>query len=306
MRMNAQLKIILSMFIFGTIGIFRRYIPLPSSLVAMVRGVVGALFLLAVMALRRQKLDFSAIRRALPKLLLSSACLGFNWILLFEAYNYTTVATATLCYYFAPMFIILVSPLLLKERITARKLICVLVALVGMVFVSGVLDAGINSIAELRGVLLGLAAAVLYASVVLINKKTVGIPANDRTVMQLGISAIILLPYVLLTENLGQIELGAGGGMLLVLGMLLLVGILHTGVAYYLYFGAITTVKAQTAAILSYIDPVIAILLSALLLGEPMTLLGGIGAVLVLGSAIVSELPEKQKWNEKVYRRRSL
>ena len=295
MRMNAQLKIILSMFIFGTIGIFRRYIPLPSSLVAMVRGVVGALFLLAVMALRRQKLDFSAIRRALPKLLLSSACLGFNWILLFEAYNYTTVATATLCYYFAPMFIILVSPLLLKERITARKLICVLVALVGMVFVSGVLDAGINSIAELRGVLLGLAAAVLYASVVLINKKTVGIPANDRTVMQLGISAIILLPYVLLTENLGQIELGAGGGMLLVLGMLLLVGILHTGVAYYLYFGAITTVKAQTAAILSYIDPVIAILLSALLLGEPMTLLGGIGAVLVLGSAIVSELPEKQK-----------
>ena len=295
MRMNAQLKIILSMFIFGTIGIFRRYIPLPSSLVAMVRGVVGALFLLAVMALRRQKLDFSAIRRALPKLLLSSACLGFNWILLFEAYNYTTVATATLCYYFAPMFIILVSPLLLKERITARKLICVLVALVGMVFVSGVLDAGINSIAELRGVLLGLAAAVLYASVVLINKKTVGIPANDRTVMQLGISAIILLPYVLLTENLGLIDIGAGGGMLLVLGMLLLVGILHTGVAYWLYFGAITTVKAQTAAILSYIDPVIAILLSALLLGEPMTLLGGIGAVLVLGSAIVSELPEKQK-----------
>lgn len=293
--MNAQLKIILSMFIFGTIGIFRRYIPLPSSLVAMVRGVVGALFLLAVMALRKQKLDKSAIRRALPKLLLSSACLGFNWILLFEAYNYTTVATATLCYYFAPMFIILVSPLMLKERITARKLICVLVALAGMVFVSGVLDAGINSIAELRGVLLGLAAAVLYASVVLINKKTVGIPANDRTVMQLGISAIILLPYVLLTENLALIDVGAGGAMLLVLGMLLLVGVLHTGVAYWLYFGAITTVKAQTAAILSYIDPVIAILLSALLLGEPMTLLGGIGAVLVLGSAIVSELPEKQK-----------
>ena len=127
----------------------------------------------------------------------------------------------------------------------------------------------------------------------LINQKTVGIPANDRTVMQLGISAVILLPYVLLTENLGQIDIGAGGSMLLVLGMLLLVGILHTGVAYSLYFGAIAAVKAQTAAILSYIDPAIAILLSALLLGEPMTLLGGVGAVLVLGSAIVSELPER-------------
>ena len=295
MRMNAQLKIILSMFIFGTIGIFRRYIPLPSSMVAMTRGIMGMVFLLLVLKIRRAKLNRTEIKKKFILLCASAIAMGFNWILLFEAYNYTTVATATLCYYFAPMFIILVSPLLLKERITARKIICVLVALVGMVFVSGVLDAGINSIAELRGVLLGLAAAVLYASVVLINKKTVGIPANDRTVMQLGISAIILLPYVLLTENLGQIELGAGGGMLLVLGMLLLVGILHTGVAYWLYFGAITTVKAQTAAILSYIDPVIAILLSALLLGEPMTLLGGIGAVLVLGSAIVSELPEKQK-----------
>lgn len=293
--MNAHLKIILSMFIFGTIGIFRRYIPLPSSLVAMMRGVIGMIFLLLVMLLRRQKLSFPAIRRVLPKLLLSSICLGFNWILLFEAYNYTTVATATLCYYFAPMFIILVSPLLLKERITARKIICVLVALLGMVFVSGVLDAGINSIAELKGVLLGLAAAVLYASVVLINKKTEGIPSNDRTVMQLGISAVVLLPYVLLTEDLSLIDIGAGSSMLLVLGMVLLVGIVHTGVAYALYFGSISTVKAQTAAILSYIDPVVAILLSALLLGEPMSLLGGVGAVLVLGSAVVSELPEKQR-----------
>ncbi len=293
--MNAHLKIILSMFIFGTIGIFRRYIPLPSSLVAMVRGLVGALFLLLVMALRRQKLDRTAIRRVLPRLLLSGACLGFNWILLFEAYNYTTVATATLCYYFAPMFIILASPLLLKEKLTARKLICVAVALVGMVFVSGVLDAGINSITELRGVLLGLAAAVLYASVVLINKKTEGIPSNDRTVMQLGISAVILLPYVLLTENLALLDVSAGGSMALVLAMLLVVGIVHTGVAYALYFGSISTIKAQTAAILSYIDPVVAILLSALLLGEPMSLLGGVGAVLVLGSAIVSELPGKHK-----------
>ena len=291
--MNGQVKIILSMFIFGTIGIFRRYLPLPSSLVAMLRGVIGMLFLLLVMGLRKQKLDFAAIRRVLPKLLLSSACLGFNWILLFEAYNYTTVATATLCYYFAPMFLILVSPLLLKEKLTAKKLVCVAVALVGMVFVSGVLDAGIESIAELKGVFLGLAAAVLYASVVLINKKTEGIPSNDRTVMQLGISAVILLPYVLLTENLSLIEIGAGSGMLLVLGMMLLVGVLHTGVAYTLYFGSISTVKVQTAAILSYIDPVVAVLLSALLLGEPMTLLGGVGAVLVLGSAIVSELPEK-------------
>ena len=286
--MNAQLKNILSMFIFGTIGIFRRYLPLPSSLVAMARGAVGMLFLLAVMFLMKKKLDRASIRKNFLRLCLSGVCLGVNWILLFEAYNYTSVAIATLCYYLAPMFIILASPLLLRERITARKLICVGVALLGMVFVSGVLDAGISSISELKGIFLGLAAAVFYASVVLINKKTVGIPANDRTIMQLGVSSVVLFPYVLLTENFAQMQLSPG-----VLGMLIVVGILHTGVAYALYFGSLRELKAQTAAILSYIDPVVAILLSALLLKESMSLLAGIGAVLVLGSAIVSELPEK-------------
>lgn len=286
--MNAHLKNILSMFIFGTIGIFRRYLPLPSSLVAMARGAIGMLFLLAVMFLMKKKLDRASIRKNFLRLCLSGVCLGVNWILLFEAYNYTSVAIATLCYYLAPMFIILASPLLLRERITARKLICVGVALLGMVFVSGVLDAGISSISELKGIFLGLAAAVFYASVVLINKKTVGIPANDRTIMQLGVSSVVLFPYVLLTENFAQMQLSPG-----VLGMLIVVGILHTGVAYALYFGSLRELKAQTAAILSYIDPVVAILLSALLLKESMSLLAGIGAVLVLGSAIVSELPEK-------------
>ena len=264
--MNAHLKNILSMFIFGTIGIFRRYLPLPSSLVAMARGAIGMVFLLAVMGLMKKKLDIASIKKNLPKLCLSGVCLGVNWILLFEAYNYTSVATATLCYYLAPMFIILVSPALLKEKITTRKLACVGVALVGMVFVSGVLDAGISSIAELKGIFLGLAAAVFYASVVLLNKKTAGIPANDRTIMQLGVSAIVLLPYVLLTENFAEMSFTPG-----VVGMLIVVGILHTGVAYALYFGSLRELKAQTAAILSYIDPVVAILLSALLLKESMS-----------------------------------
>ena len=288
--MNAYLKNILSMTIFGTIGIFRRYLPLPSSLVAMSRGMIGMVFLLLVLMLARKKMDGAAIRKNLPRLCFSGVCLGANWILLFEAYNFTSVATATLCYYFAPMFIILVSPFVLKERLTAKKIICVLVALVGMVFVSGVLDAGIGSIAELKGVLLGLAAAVLYACVVLINKKTTGIESNDRTIVQLGVSSVVLLPYVLLTENFAEMAFTPG-----VVGMLIVVGILHTGIAYALYFGSLKELKAQTAAILSYIDPVLAILLSALLLREHMSLLCGVGAVLVLGAAIISELPERRK-----------
>lgn len=287
--MNAYLKNVLAMCIFGTIGVFRRYLPLPSSFVAMARGVIGMAFLLLVMLLGRKKLDRHAIGKNLLPLCVGGAFLGVNWILLFEAYNYTSVATATLCYYLAPMCIILLSPALLKERITPRKLACVGVALVGMVFVSGVLDAGVASLSELRGVLLGLAAALFYAGVVLMNKRTPDVPANDRTIVQLGVSSLVLLPYVLLTENVAAIRLTPAA-----LGILAVVGVVHTGVAYAMYFASLKSLKAQTAAILSYIDPVVAILLSALLLRERMTLFGALGAAMVLGSAVVSELPERR------------
>ena len=287
--MNATFKLTLSMVIFGTIGIFRRYIPLPSSLVAMSRGLIGMLFLLLVMLLRRGGMNRAAVRKRLGLLCLSGAAIGVNWILLFEAYNYTSVATATLCYYLAPMFVILASPLVVGERLTAKKLICVLAALLGMVFVSGVLESGGGS-SDLKGVLLGLGAAVLYASVVLMNKQLGDVPAYDRTIVQLGSSAAVLLPYVLLTEDMGALTFTPG-----TIGLLLVVGIVHTGIAYALYFGSLMQLKAQTAAILSYIDPVVAVLLSALVLREHMSLLSGLGAVLVLGAAVVSELPSRRK-----------
>lgn len=284
--MKASLKLTLAMCIFGTIGIFRRFIPLSSSMVAMLRGFIGMLFLLLLLRLKREKLDCAAIRRNFGLLFVSGAAMGVNWILLFEAYNYTSVATATVCYYLAPIFIILLSPLMLKEKITVRKLACVCVALAGMVLVSGVIGTGISDVAELRGVLLGLGAAVLYACVVLLNKRLGGVSAYDRTIVQLGAAAVALLPYVLLT--------GSAGGMATFtpvnVCMLLLVCVVHTGVAYALYFGSLMELNAQTAAILSYIDPVVAILLSALLLGEQMDALSCVGAVMVLGAAVVSEL----------------
>lgn len=287
--MNATFKLTLSMVIFGTIGVFRRYIPLPSSLVAMTRGLIGMLFLLLVMVLRKRGMNRAAVRRKLGLLCLSGAAIGVNWILLFEAYNYTSVATATLCYYLAPMFVIPASPLVVGERLTAKKLICVLTALLGMVFVSGVLESGGGS-SDLKGVLLGLGAAVLYASVVLMNKQLGDVPAYDRTIVQLGSSAAVLLPYVLLTEDMGALTFTPG-----TIGLLLVVGIVHTGIAYALYFGSLMQLKAQTAAILSYIDPVVAVLLSALVLREHMSLLSGLGAVLVLGAAVFSELPSRRK-----------
>ena len=272
------------MLIYGSIGLFVRYIPLPSSVIAMIRGIIGAPFVLLVMLLAGKKSELKSVKGKLLPLGISGAIMGLNWILLFEAYRFTSVAVATLCYYMAPIFIVAVSPLLFKEKLGKRKLICIAAALFGMVLVSG-LGEGADS---LKGVILALSAAVLYASVVSINKLCGEVSPYGRTFVQLASAALILLPYNLFSGSLSGLNPGLAGGL-----MLILVGIVHTGFAYYLYFGSMEALPAQSLAILSYIDPVTAVLLSALILREPLTCAAIIGAFLILGAALISELPDR-------------
>lgn len=283
---RAKRDLIFSVSVFGTIGIFVRWIGLPSSVIALVRGAVGAAFLLLLARFRHAPIDRAALRRRWQLLLLSAAMMSFNWITLFEAYRYTTVATATLCYYMAPIFVTLISPVLLKERLTARKLLCVFLALAGMVFASGVPQSGLPGPSEAKGILLALCSAALYAGVILINKYLAGVPAYDRTLLQLACAAAVMIPYILLTEDLSAMSVTPLGAVLL-----LIVAVFHTGWCYALYFGSMTVLSAQTVALFSYIDPIVAILLSALLLREPLGWSGILGAALVLGSTLVSELP---------------
>ena len=305
---TARLALIIAMLIFGTIGIFRNLIPMPSSVIALIRGAGGTLFLVVFCILSRKKLSGPAIRSNLFLLVVSGAFIGFNWILLFEAYRYTSVPTATLCYYLAPVIVILVSPILFKESLPARKIVCVIVALVGMVFVTGVADGflpgadkAVTQVAsgkdDLKGILFGLGAAVLYASVVLMNKKLTQVQAFERTVMQLGSAAVALVPYVLFTGEWRGLDWNGTS-----IALLIVVAMVHTGIAYALYFGAIKDLPAQTSALLSYIDPVSAILFSAALVKfleneKPLTPTGTVGAVLVLGATLLSELslPYKHK-----------
>ncbi|MBR3840039.1 MAG: EamA family transporter [Erysipelotrichales bacterium] len=284
-NLKSKIMLIISMVIFGTIGIFRKHIPLSSSMLAMSRGFIGSIFLLVYISIKGQKISFESIKRNLITLLITGCCLGFNWILLFEAYEYTTVATATLCYYLAPIFVIMVSPILFKEKMNLKKAICVLVALIGMVFVSGVVTSGFNGISELKGVLLGVSAAVLYATVVILNKRTKDIDAYERTIIQLFTAAIVLAPYNLVNESISFTNL-----LPMTIFMLILVGIIHTGIAYALYFSSMKGLKAQTIALYSYIDPIVAILLSTLLLHEPMSIFEVIGAIMILSATMISEL----------------
>ncbi len=279
--MGAKLRLLLAMGIFGTVGIFVEMIPLSSGLIALCRAVLGIAFLIPVMILSKQPVHKAVILKNLPVLLLSGMCLGANWVLLFEAIRYSGVAVATACYYLAPAFLLLCSPII-GEKLTAKKLACVGVALLGMVLVSGVLQ-GPGGISI--GILFGVGAAVLYTSVVVLNKKLNGLGDYETTASQLLIAAVVLLIYVLFTGGMDFTALNINTGLIL-----LLVGIVHTGVAYWLYFGSVGKLNAQTVALFSYLDPVVALLCSWVILQQPFDPWMAVGAALILGSTLYSQL----------------
>ncbi len=280
---KSLLMFIAAMLIFGTVGIFRRYIPFSSAFLAFFRGILGGLFLLVYMKLTGKTAADKLPLKSVLWLAATGAVMGINWILLFEAYNHTTVAVATLCYYMQPTIVILLSPLLFKEKLSVRKALCAAAAIAGMVLVSGVMDGGMQS-DSFKGILLGLGAAVFYAGVIIMNKKLPGIDAYQKTVIQLFAAGLAMIPYLLLTDGFPHT-----GFTLSAMLLLLAVGIIHTGIAYVLYFGSMDGLKAQSIAIFSYIDPVSALLFSALLLKEPLSVMNIIGAVMIIGSALVSE-----------------
>lgn len=271
------------MLIFGTIGIFVKYIPLTSSTIAMARGYMGAAFLLFVMFLSGKKPSFAAIKKNALALIMSGAAIGVNWIFLFEAYNYTSVAVATLCYYMQPVLLIVLTPFVLKQKLSVKKILCVPAALVGMVLVSGVLFG--KQEVSLTGVTLGLCAAVFYTAAVIINRFLKDISSYDATLVQLFVAALVITPYNIFA---GVAPTGIFDVKAVI--MLVVVGFLHTGLTYYLYFSSIKALPSETVAIYSYIDPAFAILLSIFFLHEPMTVTGVVGAVLILGACIFSEI----------------
>ena len=237
----------------------------------------------------KQKMELSGMRRELILLIISGIAMGFNWILLFEAYKYTTVSVATLSYYAAPVIITLVSTLLFREEMTKRKLLCFVMSTLGILLITisggGMSGKGTDHV----GILFGLGAAVLYATVVLLNKFIKNVGGIQRTFLQFAAAAVTLFPYVMMTGGMHSGELKGAG-----LVLLLIVGLVHTGVAYCMYFSSLQHVPGQEAAVLSYIDPLVAVILSVSVLREPMSALQVIGGAMILGFTLLNELPEKE------------
>lgn len=281
--LRARLMLSASMAIFGTLSVFVRNIPLASGELALYRAVLAALLIGGYLLLTRQKLDLAGIRRELLLLLLSGVAMGFNWILLFQAYRYTTVSVATLSYYFAPVIVTVLSPVLFHEKLSRRQIVCFVMSTVGLVLVIGVTDLARGG-SHFTGILFGLGAAVLYATVILLNKSIRNISGIHRTFLQFLAAILVLIPYVACTGGFHLAGMPALGW-----GCLLVVGLFHTGVTYCMYFSALKELSGQESSILSYIDPLVAVVISVLVLHEPITASQLAGGILILGFTLWNE-----------------
>ena len=284
--MTPRLMMIASMFIFGTLAPFVRNIAVSSAELALYRAVLAAAIIAAFLLLTRQKIPFASIRKEIPLLLFSGVAMGVNWILLFEAYKYTTVSIATLSYYFAPVIVTLVCPFLFREKLTLRQIICFAMSTLGLVLITDIGDPG--HAGSLTGILFGLGAAVFYATVILLNKFIKNVEGIHRTFLQFLAAVIVLIPYVLMTTGVSLGSLNGVG-----FANLLIVGLVHTGLTYCMYFSSLRELPGQKAAILSYIDPLVAVLISVTILGETMTLWQVIGGILILGFTLWNEISPK-------------
>ena len=276
---------LLSMAVFGTIAPFVRRISVSSGELALYRAILGAALIGVYLLIRRENPFSAKLRREILLLLLSGGAMGINWILLFEAYRYTTVSTATLCYYFAPVIVTLLSPILFREALTPRQILCFAMATLGLVLITGVEGRG-----NLTGILFGLGAAAFYAAVVLLNKYIRHTAGIQRTFLQFLAAIVILIPYVASTGGVTLSRLNSIGWV-----CLLVVGIFHTGITYCLYFSSLKAIPGQSAAILSYIDPLVAVVISVTVLHEPLSWQQALGGTLILGFTLWNLLPERQK-----------
>ena len=284
-KSSTRLKIefLAIMAMFGLLGPIVRAIGMPSAVTAGIREVIATLALIVYALIKKHEFDWKGIRENLVPMLLGAVFMSLDHIFFFKAYEHTPIAVTTLCYYFAPTIVVVASALLLKEKFSIKHWICAGVAFLGMILVSGVIGGGPQT-GEPKGVVFALLAALFYSAIILINKKY---PYEDflvRTMIQLAGAAVITIVYALAAGDFEGVAFTAKPVLLL-----LLLGIGFTAFPYIIYFRNVPLIPARTVAIFSYADPIVAVLVSALAMGEPITALGIIGAVLIIGSAIVSE-----------------
>lgn len=229
------------------------------------------------------------MRREALKLIAAGICLGVNWALLFEAYKLMSVSMATLTYYTSPVIVLLLSPVLLKEKQSVRAYIGMAAAAVGLVLAVGLSDAAIT----VTGLLVGLGSAVFYAALIVFNKKIDGVSGLPLTTIEMVIAACVMVPYVLLTGG----RIGFPPDMEGTLYLLFLC-LVNTGLACFMYFSSMNKLPARAVALFGYVDPVSALIFSAVFLGDRLGVAQLAGAALVFAGAAWGQSTGRQKLSD--------
>lgn len=286
------MKYYFSMVLFGSIGLFVRRIPMASLEIAFLRSLLGSVFLGALLLLTRKPFPKKFLREEGGKLLFSGAFLGINWIFLFEAFQKTTITSATLAYYMAPVLFLLLSSVFYQVRFTRIRIVTIGLAFLGLY----VLQGSVFSLgkADRSGVLFGLSAALFYALVMLLGRSIHKVDGLHRTFLNLFISLAVLSLYMGFTGAFQEMRIPMAS-----LPEILLIGFLHTGIAYALYFSSISRLEAQEVALASYLDPLFAILFSVMFLKEPLSWTMLVGGSLILGSSLIYEIYGRNKPSKK-------
>ena len=278
------------MVIFGTNGLLVANISLGSAEIVLMRTFLGSLFLLAVVLVKRS-VSFADLKADLVPATMGGAALGLNWVLLFSAYRSAGVGLSTLTYYCGPIIVLALSPVLFKEKLTWNKLLAIAAVAVGMFCITGDIEPGSD---VQTGILFGGGAALLYASLIVANKRVKRLSGLNCAMYELIVAFFVVLIY-LLASNVKLPVIPAAEDIVWVLA----IGLVNTGLAYYLYFSSLQKLPGQTVALVCYIDPLTALLVSGAFLGEKLLGVQIAGAVLILGGACLGELKFKKTENKK-------
>ena len=282
-RMNnkAFFKYIFALLLFGSNGIIASFIDLSSQNIVLLRTLIGSILLVSIFFISGGKLTFYKNKKQFLFLAVSGIAMGTSWMFLYEAYTRIGVSIASLLYYCGPVVVMALSPLLFKERLTVNKVIGFLAVVVGVVLING---NAFDGKGDLFGIACGLLSAVMYAFMVICNKKAKDIVGLENSTLQLTIAFLTVAIFVGLKKGYAmQIA------PMSILPILIL-GLLNTGTGCYFYFSSIGKLNVQTVAICGYLEPLSAVLFSVAFLKETMLPLQIIGAVLIIGGAMIGEV----------------
>ncbi len=278
---QALMKYLCALLLFGLNGIVASHIALNSYEIVFLRTLIGSVLLMVVFLLGRGRFHWKVHKGDAAFIVLSGAAMGASWMFLYEAYQQIGVSYASLLYYCGPVIVMILSPLLFKEKLTIPKIVGFLIVLVGIVLVNGKMAVDRGST---WGLLCGVMSAVMYFFMVTLNKQAREIVGLENAVIQLTVSFLTVAVFVGIKQAFVIHVPVSSWPWILVLGLV------NTGIGCYLYFSPLSKLPVQTVAICGYLEPLSAVVFATLLLGEKMSAFQYIGAVCIIGGAMIGEL----------------